>query len=188
MRLNFEHFPVDLNMPLTLDRPPKTILEVYRMLPEGARAELIRGRIFMSPTPLLMHQGVIAELLTEIHPYVEKNKLGEVLLGPIDVYLNQDNAFQTDIVFISTENDIIREDGIYGAPDLVIEVLSPGTAKSDLTKKKPIYEKEGFKEYWLVDPKTKLATGFQLVKGKFHELKQEKGKLSSNLLKQVFKF
>ena len=109
-------------MPLTLDRPPKTILEVYRMLPEGTRAELIRGRIFMSPTPLLM------------------------------------------------------------------EVLSPGTAKSDLTKKKPIYEKEGFKEYWLVDPKTKLATGFQLVKGKFHELKKEKGKLSSNLLKQVFKF
>lgn len=175
-------------MPLTLDRPPKTILEVYRMLPEGTRAELIHGTIFMSPALLINHQRVITTLLSGIYNFVSQNQLGEVYTSPIDVFLNRDNAFLPDIVFISVDNDIVQEDGIYGAPDLVIEVLSPGTTKSDLAKKKPVYEKEGVKEYWIVDPKTKIATGFQLVKGKFQEFKKEKSKLSSNLLKQVFKF
>lgn len=175
-------------MPLTLNRPPKTILEVYRMLPEGTRAELINGTLFMSPAPLVNHQEVITALLTQIHVYAKKMKVGRVFPSPIDVYLNQKNAFQPDIVFVSTSNDIIKEDGIYGAPDLVIEVLSAGTAKTDLNRKKVVYEKEGVKEYWVVDPKTKTATGFELVDSKYQEFRKEKGKLSSNLLKQVFKF
>lgn len=176
-------------MALTLDRPPKTLLEVYRMLPEGTRAELIHGTIFMSPAPLRNHQKVITVLLSAIYNYVSQNELGEVYTSPFDVYLNEDNAFQPDIVFVSTDNEeILKDDGIHGAPDLIIEVLSPGTSKSDLTKKKPVYEKAGVKEYWVVDPKTKIATGFQLVKGKYQEFKKEKSKISSNLLKQVFKF
>jgi Uma2 family endonuclease len=175
-------------MPLTLDRPPKTILEVYRMLPEGTRAELINGTLFMSPAPLVNHQEVITVLLTQIHFYAKKMKAGRVFPSPIDVYLNQKNAFQPDIVFVSAGNKIIKEDGIYGAPDLVIEVLSAGTAKTDLNRKKGVYEKEGVKEYWVVDPKTKTATGFRLVGSKYQEFSKEKGKLHSNLLKQVFKF
>lgn len=158
------------------------------MLPEGTRAELIQGTIFMSPAPLVNHQQVITVLLSEIYYFVSQSELGEVYTSPIDVFLNENNAFQPDIVFVSTGNKILEDDGIYGAPDLVIEVLSPGTSKTDLTKKKTVYEKSGVKEYWVVDPKTKLAIGFQLVKGKYQEFKKEKGKLSSNLLKQVFKF
>jgi Uma2 family endonuclease len=175
-------------MALTLDRPPKTLMEVYRMLPEGTRAELIQGTIFMSPAPLLDHQRLILKLSISMGQFIENHRLGELFTAPTDVYLNSENAFQPDLVFVSTANDILKADGIYGAPDLIIEVLSPGTTKSDLTKKKPVYEKAGVKEYWVVDPKTKMATGFELVKGKYQEFKKEKAKLSSNLLKQVFKF
>lgn len=83
---------------------------------------------------------------------------------------------------------ILQEDGIYGAPDLVIEVLSPGTKKFDLDKKKKIYEKYGVKEYGAVDPETKESLGYQLKNAKFVLLKREKGKLTSSLLKHVFKF
>jgi Uma2 family endonuclease len=73
-------------------------------------------------------------------------------------------------------------------PKTILEVLSPGTSKVDLTKKKSVYESEGVKEYWVVDPKTRLARGFRLSKGKFSEFKSENGKVNSALLKQVFKF
>ena len=165
-------------------------MEVYRMLPEGTRAEIIDGILFMSPAPLVNHQGLIMKLSSRLFFHCEEeNKFGKVYSSPIDVYLNETNAFQPDIIFISNENTSnIKEDGIYGAPDLVIEVLSPGTSKSDLTKKKPAYEKAGVKEYWMVDPKTKMAVGFHLVKNKYVEFAKEKGQLNSRMLKHVFKF
>jgi Uma2 family endonuclease len=93
------------------------------------------------------------------------------------------------LIFIGNEKlHIIKEDGIYGAPDLVIEVLSPGTKSFDLTKKKKIYEKSGVKEYWVVDPQTRNAIGFKLSEKKFVEFKKEKGKITSTLLCHTFKF
>ncbi len=176
-------------MAVAIQSPPKTLMEVYRMLPEGTRAEIIDGILYMSPAPLVNHQGLIMKLSSQLFFHCEENKLGEVFTSPIDVYLNNKNAFQPDIIFISKDNNsIVKEDGIYGAPDVIVEVLSPGTSRSDLTKKKPAYEKAGVKEYWVVDPKTKLAIGFRQMKGKFEEFKREKGKLSSSLLKHVFKF
>jgi Uma2 family endonuclease len=176
-------------MIIDIPNPPKTLMEVYRMLPEGTRAEIIDGTLYMSPAPLLSHQTVVTDILTEIHSYLKENRQGKVFPSPIDVYLNEENAFQPDLVFVSTErSSILREDGIYGTPDLIIEVLSPGTSKSDLTKKKPAYEKAGVKEYWMVDPKTKVAQGFHLVKNKYVEFAKEKGQLNSKLLKHVFKF
>lgn len=170
-------------------QPPKTLLEVYRMLPEGTRAELINGRLYMSPAPTLSHQRAILKLASQILNLVKKNKSGEAVISPVDVYLDRKNAVQPDIVFVSDENkSILKEDGIYGAPDLVIEVLSPGTKKFDLDKKKKIYEKYGVKEYWAVDPKTKESLGYQLKSSKFVLFKQEKGKLASALLGHMFKF
>jgi Uma2 family endonuclease len=170
--------------------PPKTLMEVYRMLPEGTRAEIINETLFMSPAPSVNHQGLVLKLSSQLYFYCEEdNKLGRVFASPIDVYLDAKNAFQPDIVFTSNKsNDLIKEDGIYGAPDLVIEVLTPGTTKSDFTKKKPAYEKAGVKELWMVDPKTKIAIGYHLVKNKYVEFAKERGKLSSRLLKHVFKF
>jgi Uma2 family endonuclease len=82
---------------------------------------------------------------------------------------------------------VIHEDGIHGAPDLIVEVLSKGTKDFDLTKKKKVYEKSGVKEYWVVDTQTKICTGFQLVNKKFVEFKKEKSKITSALLRHTFK-
>ncbi|MCW5910728.1 MAG: Uma2 family endonuclease [Cyclobacteriaceae bacterium] len=169
--------------------PPRTLLEVFKMLPEGTRAELIDNSLYMSPAPSTKHQDVIVSLASQIYVFTQKKKLGKTFVAPVDVFLNSKNAFQPDICFISKKNKgIIKEDGIYGAPDLVVEVLSPGSKKLDLTQKKDVYEAAGVREYWVVDPATKISQGFRLVKGAFVPLKKEKGKLVSVLLKQVFKF
>ena len=173
----------------TFPQPPRTLLEVFKMLPEGTCAELIDNSLYMSPAPTTRHQDIVGTIFSSIHVYARKTKRGKVLVSPIDVYLNSKNAFQPDIVFITNENvSIIKENGIYGAPDLVIEILSPGTEKLDRNKKKLAYEQAGVKEYWIVAPLTKECTGFQLTKGKYTEFKKERGKLSSALLKHVFKF
>ena len=159
------------------------------MLPEGTRAELINGILYMSPAPTTDHQETSITLSSRIFHFVTKKKLGKVYASPIDVYLNENNSFQPDIVFISKENNsIVKKSGIHGCPDLVVEILSPSTKKFDLVKKKNVYETSGVKEYWIVDPETKECTGFQLKKGKFEDLKKEKGKIVSSLLKTSFKF
>jgi Uma2 family endonuclease len=169
--------------------PPKTLLEVYRMLPEGTRAELINDQLFMSPAPTPSHQDSTLDIASQIRGFVMKNKLGKVFISPIDVNLNEKNVVQPDIVFVTKKNlTILKEDGIYGAPDLIIEVLSPGTEKFDREDKRKLYEKFGIREYWIVDPKTKESKGYQLKNSKFVLIKEEKGKLTSVLLKRAFKF
>jgi Uma2 family endonuclease len=172
-----------------IENPPRTTMEVFKMLPEGTRCELINGIIYMSPAPTTSHQRISFTLSGQFFKLINEKKIGEGFASPIDVYLdNKKNAFQPDIIFVSNENSsIIREEGIYGAPDLVIEILSPGTENFDLTKKKKVYEKSGVKEYWVIDTQTKICTGFQLVNKKFVEFKKEKSKLTSALLHHTFK-
>lgn len=80
--------------------------------------------------------------------------MGKVRIAPYDVYFNNRNVYQPDIIFMANENvKNIEENGLHGAPDLVIEVLSPATAKYDLEDKKDVYERYRVKEYWAVDPK-----------------------------------
>lgn len=143
----------------------------------------------MSPAPTLSHQNIIFTLMGQFYNYQSKDQLGIFFVSPVDVFLDNKNAVQPDIVFVSNQNkSILKEDAIYGAPDLVIEVLSPGSKKFDLDKKKKIYEKFGVKEYWIVDPDSKESMGFQLKRKKFVLFKQEKDKLVSVLLKHAFKF
>lgn len=172
------------------NRPPKTTMEVFKMLPEGTRCELINGTIYMSPAPTSTHQKIAFRLIGQFYNLIEETSIGELIPSPIDVYLeDQKNAFQPDLAFVLAENAaIIREDGIYGTPDLIIEILSPGTKNFDLTKKKKIYEKTGVKEYWVIDPQTKVSIGFQLVEKKFQEFKKDKSKIVSLLLRHTFKF
>ena len=168
--------------------PPRTAMEVFKMLPEGTRCELINGIIYMSPAPLVNHQEQVGNLAGKFYNFIQKKKIGRFLVAPVDVYLDQrKNAFQPDLIFILNDNlSIVKDDGVYGTPDLVIEILSPGTKNFDLTKKKTVYEKSGVKEYWAIDPVSKLCTGYKLVGTKFNELPLSKGKFNSPLLKQLF--
>jgi Uma2 family endonuclease len=85
--------------------------------------------------------------------FLEENGLGILIHAPMDVYFNQEESYQPDIIFIAREREEINENTrINGAPDLVVEILSPSTAKDDLTTKFQTYEQYGVKEYWIIDP------------------------------------
>jgi Uma2 family endonuclease len=169
--------------------PPRTILQAYRSLPEGTMAQLIQNQIIMSPAPLDRHQSISMELGYELVDYVKKHKLGTVRYAPYDVYFDTQNAFQPDILFISKERmHLIDKDGLYGAPDLIIEILSPSTAKYDLNEKKDVYEAFGVKEYWIVDPEGSHVTGYTLQEGRFVLLMKSVGKINSELLKWSVEF
>ncbi|MHB1663737.1 MAG: Uma2 family endonuclease [bacterium] len=128
----------------------------YFNLPEGSPYQLIEGELIMTPAPLTEHQIISKNLELAIYLHVKKNNLGLALNAPIDVYLNNKNAYQPDILFISNKNkDIIKKHGIDGAPDLAIEILSPSNSYYDVRIKKDIYERSGVMEYIVVDPRTK---------------------------------
>ena len=106
----------------------------------------------MSPSPTPFHQLVSMRLCKELLGLVDRG-LGVVLQAPIDVFLSETETYQPDLIFIAaSRRSIIGEQKIEGAPDLVIEILSPGTAYYDLRHKKHVYEQAGVKEYWIVDP------------------------------------
>jgi Uma2 family endonuclease len=173
---------------IAVQTPPRTMLEVFRMLPEGTHAELIEDQLFMSPAPTLQHQEILADLFAQIHAAVKSARLGKVYFAPVDVFLNEKNVFQPDLVFVAQKNlGRLAEDGIHGAPDLIVEILSDTTKSLDLSGKKKQYEAAGVEEYWVVDSKTCLCTGFRLTKGKYRQFAKQKGVLASPLLRHTFK-
>lgn len=169
---------------------PRTAVEVFKLLPEGVYCQVIENVIYMSPAPSFQHQEIILTIGSLMHIYIKEKKLGKCVASPVDVFLDKNNAFQPDIIFLSTDNlSLIGKDGkVHGAPDLVIEVLSPGNANTDKVKKKNVYEASGVKEYFIVDPSTKEVTSFYLAEKKFMKTPSVKGKIVSRLLKKTFKF
>lgn len=175
----------------TMLQPPRTIMEVFKMLPEGTLAEVIENTLYMSPTPTGQHQQVSKDLLIKIDSFVTKHNLGLVLQCPLDVFLDEtSNAVQPDLFFISRENvHIFNPNGpVKGVPDLMIEILSPGNTKHDKIRKKDLYEKFRVKEYWIVDPNSKKTIGYTLSENKFILIGEFEGELKSVLLKQSFIF
>ena len=140
----------------------------YRAMPEpGPRYQLIDGALhLMSPAPTSRHQRVVFKLARMLAAFVEPRRLGEVFVSPIDVYLGEHDVFQPDIVFVSTERAkrVVRE-GIRGAPDLVVEVLSPSTRRIDLKEKRRVYAREGVREAVYVDLELDEVTVFRFEGG-----------------------
>ena len=140
----------------TLLRPPGTMQEIYQSLPESTPVQLINNQLVLWLTPKDIHHKIKGKLLFSINKFIAENNLGKIRIAPSDVYLNEENIYQPDIYFISQQNlSGFQEDGFHGAPDLVIEILSPGTEKHDKTYKLKVYEACGVREYWLVNPKIK---------------------------------
>jgi len=138
----------------------KLTYEDYRNAPESEREryELFEGELVMVPSPSEYHQRISVNLEFLLCGFVKQRDLGFVYDAPLDVILSDDTVLQPDILFIGKERaKIIAEEGIRGAPDLVIEILSEATAKRDRTYKKTLYARHGVKEYWLVDPATKTV-------------------------------
>lgn len=170
-------------------QPPRTALEVFEMLPEGTLAEVINNVIYMSPAPSFQHQDVLGNLHTTLNIYIRENSLGKCLVSPIDVYFDTATVFQPDIIFISNENmSIVKDEKVKGAPNLIIEVLSPGNKKHDTDRKKPVYEKFGVKELFIIDPRSKEVISYYLINNKFEKQESVTGKINSVLLNKSFTF
>ena len=132
-------------------------IDDYRNLPPGPPYyQLIQGRLLVSPSPNRFHQVICRNLLVLLEKHLEKNLLGEVFLSPSDVYLTGYDAYQPDLYFVANANAaILTPQGAAGAPDLVIEILSPATAHYDRDLKRKVYAQAGVKELWLIDPDAK---------------------------------
>ena len=172
-----------------LMRKPKTLVDVYRLLPEGTPIQVINNQFYMSPSPRFDHFSVSREIFRSLDFFVRENNLGDVIYAPVDVFLGDKSAVQPDIFFISNANNhLIKEDGIYGAPDFIVEVLSPRNRNADLVKKKALYEHFGVKEYFVVEPSNKTVLSFYLKDGKYTEPKKQKAKFTSKQLNKTFSF
>ncbi|HAC23589.1 MAG TPA: restriction endonuclease [Cytophagales bacterium] len=167
----------------TIETPPRSLMQVYRSLPEGTLAELIDNNLIMSPAPQFIHQQIQKKITRALDQWVEDQGLGFVVPAPFDVFLdNTGNAVQPDITVILKGNPGKLDQSFFGTPDLIVEVLSPGNSHYDLVKKRDLYEKFGVKEYWVVDPLTKDVTGFFLQVARFIQLPSDQGKIESRLL------
>ena len=133
-------------MPATLDD--------FMRLPEGTLAEFIGGEILMSPSPKSGHQRLVGDLLLAVGNSVSRDRLGEVYTH-LDVHLPNGDVVQPDLLYISTARAAIIQDWVRGAPDLVVEVLSPETRRRDIHVKADLYLANGVLEVWLVDPDAK---------------------------------
>lgn len=142
----------------------KFTYEEYRTLPENGRHyQVIDGDLIMSPAPTTRHQRIQASIFLELAAFVKSGQRGLVLCSPLDVILSEDNIVQPDIVYISKERrGIILREGLRGAPDLCVEVLSPSNRELDLNAKRLLYAKFGLPELWIVDPDADTLQLFRL--------------------------
>ncbi|MCL4785963.1 MAG: Uma2 family endonuclease [Verrucomicrobia bacterium] len=136
---------------------PLTV-EDYRMMPEtGPRYQLIEGDLYTAPAPNRFRQDISGNIYFMLRDYLEKHPIGKLYEAPFVVYLDQFNAHQPDIVFVSKSNcGILTDAGAEGAPDFIIEILSPKTAFLDKKSKRKVYARAGVKELWFVDPDTRM--------------------------------
>lgn len=127
--------------------------DVLEMPEDGNRYEAIGGELYVSPPPKPPHQWVSAGLFAELLDLLVRPGHGYLLYAPIGVeFPETEEGVQPDILFISKERlHIVTEHWIQGPPDLVIEILSPRTARRDRTVKRHLYERQGVAEYWIVD-------------------------------------
>ena len=137
----------------------------YFSLPEGPPYfQLIDGDLFMSPSPRRFHQKLVLRLAVILQGYFDRHPLGEIYVAPSDVIFTEDTILNPDIYFVSRERaGILTEQGAEGAPDLVVEVLSPSTAALDLGRKREIYAKSGVREMWVVSPKTQSVEVYRFA-------------------------
>lgn len=144
----------------------KTVDDYLALPDDGHRYELIAGEIVMSPSPTTKHQRVIARLTTRLHAFVESRRLGEVFFAPLDVQISRYSVVQPDVtVVLAGRSAIVSDDRINGAPDLVVEVISPSSRKRDLRDKANLYMHAGVPEYWIVDPESEAITVYVLSGG-----------------------
>ena len=141
-------------------------VEDYRNWPEDERVELIDGVIYLMSSPRIRHQAVLSEMFNTFYNYI-RDKGGPCMVfpSPIDVQIDKDDKtmVQPDIIIVC-DRGILREGEVFGAPDLIVEILSPSTRMRDMTLKLNKYKAAGVREYWTVDPVKRIVNVFWFEK------------------------
>lgn len=147
-------------MPAMQPQHQITTLEQYEALPEEIRAEIFDGQIYYMANPSQIHQSILLELSTLLNSYV-KSREGDckVFPAPFDVKLSDHplTIVQPDIMIVCGK-DKLDENRCNGAPDFIIEIVSPGNPSDDYIRKAYYYKNYGVREYWIVDPKRRMVT------------------------------
>jgi Uma2 family endonuclease len=156
---------------------------------DNAYYELINGVIMKKSAPTPQHQRISMKLSRIISNYLLENKKGELLASPVDLFLDDRNAIQPDLVFVANDNQrIVTNDGIVGIPDLIVEIISPSSVMRDRVDKKNLYERLNVKEYWIIDPAYQDIEIYTILNGRYELLSgvtMLEGSLKSNILDGV---
>lgn len=139
--------------------------EDFLLFPEdGKRHEIIDGDHFVTPSPATKHQRVSGKLFLAVAAYLQSRRIGEVFAAPYDVVLSDEDIVEPDLLFVSAARSaIITDKNIQGSPDLVVEILSDGTRKTDEVIKRKLYERHGVAEYWIVDPELETIKVYRVT-------------------------
>ena len=126
---------------------------------DGKRHELIDGEHYVTPSPNTRHQRILAHLHLAIGTWLEGHPIGEVFFAPFDVVFSDFDVVEPDLLYLSNARkaEVITPKHVRGAPELVVEIGSPGTRQRDETIKRRLYERSGVTEYWFVDPETEVV-------------------------------
>ena len=125
----------------------------YLTTPDDKRYQLLHGELILAPSPTDRHQAIMGTLFFLLYQHNLETGSGRVRMAPLDVHLSEYDLTQPDILFVSNDRaSIITAANIQGAPDLVVEILSPSTERFDRGYKRTMYARNGVREYWLVDP------------------------------------
>jgi Uma2 family endonuclease len=149
--------------------PGTLTYEDYCALPDdGLRYEIIEGFLFSEPSPRRAHQQVAGNLFVILLTHVREHNLGEVFIAPFDVILNRRTVVVPDLVFVTQDRaGVVTERAVEGNPDLIVEILSPSTARRDRVAKLNAYARRGVPHCWLVDPAARTLEAFELSEGSY---------------------
>ena len=170
--------------PVVIEKKKYTY-EDYMKTSDDKRYELIEGDLLMTPSPVPNHQRISRKIEFVLEEFVTQNNLGEIFDAPCDVYLDDGNVIQPDILFISHDRlAIIGEKNIQGAPDLAIEIVSENSAyREDMVQKKRLYARFGIREYWIAIPESEEIEVYTLKNNTYQLYKiYSRGDTSSNHL------
>ena len=145
---------------------PRLTYQDYLSTSDDERYELLDGQLVMVPAPNMDHQDIVTNLGTALSVFVKEQELGRLYFGPTDVVLSDTDVVQPDLIFVSKDREQVRTPAnIQGAPDLIVEILSPSSATRDWRDKRELYARRGVKEYWVVDPSNKIVSIMLLQDG-----------------------
>ena len=154
---------------------------------DGKRHELIDGEHYVTPSPNMRHQAISGNLHFILRDWLEQHPIGRVFYAPFDVVFTQFDVVEPDLLYMSNARaaEVLTAKHVTGAPELVVEIGSPGTRKRDETIKRRLYERSGVSEYWVVDPDLDAIRVYRREAGQFgrpRELSAEAGDVMTTSL------